>query len=393
MSVLFSPSKIGDMEISNRFINAATYDAMATEKGETTDKMIARYGELARGGVGLILSGYMHVSPVGKSMKYQTGIYSDELIPGLQKLADAVHEEGGRIVFQLVHGGRQTSKSLIGQTPMAPSGIHRDMVYMVKPKEMSEDDIAGAIADFGSAARRADEAGADGVQIHAAHGYLINEFLSPFFNQRNDDWGGSDENRFRFLKETTLGARKALPPGKPVLVKLNANDYTPKQGMTPNLAAKYGSWLASLGVDAIEVSAGTACFSVMEIWRGDVPVNDLVNSFPTWQKPFAKIVLKRLQGKFDLEEGYNVEAARTIKPAVGEVPVITVGGFRNLNHMEETLEKGYTDFISMCRPFIREPSLVRKFKEGKSESAKCMSCNGCVAAVVNDRPVQCVHGT
>lgn len=391
MSLLFTPLKIGKMEVNNRFINSATYEAMATEKGETSEQMLQRYRTLARGGAGLILPGYMYVSPAGRCLKYQTGIYSDKLIPGLKRLADAVHEEGGKIAFQLVHAGRQTHKALIGQKPMSASSKHIDMTFLVKPREMTEDDIWVAIKAFGSAARRAADAGADGVQIHAAHGYLINQFLSPFFNLRNDAWGGSEENRYRFLRETVLKVRKSIPQSMPVLVKLNSNDFTPSTGVTPDLAARYASRLAAQGIDAIEVSRGTISYSNMQVWRGDVPVKELVRGFPTWQKPFGYMYAKSMVGKFDLEEGYNLDAAKTIKPGIGETPLITVGGFRRVNHMEEALEKGSTDFISMCRPLIREPSLVRKLQEGKAETAACISCNKCVALVWSDNPVRCVH--
>lgn len=392
MSVLFDPAKIGELEVNNRFVNSATGEGMATESGEVTDRLVERYRRLARGGVGLIITGVMYVHPLGRPGKYITGIHSDEMIPGLAKVADAVHSEGGKVVFQLLHAGRQTHKSLIGRKPMSASASHFDMAFMVRPREMTEDDIWEAIGAFGGAARRAAEAGADGVQLHAAHGYLINQFLSPFFNHRKDAWGGSVDNRFRFLRETMLEVQSSMPPGMPVLVKLNSNDYTPREGITPPLAAEYASRLAALGIGALEVSCGTGCYSNMNVWLGGVPVSDLVRGFPTWQKPLGWMYFKSLEGKFDLEEGYNLPAARVIKPVMGDVPLMTVGGFRNLNHMEDSIEKGYTDFISMCRPLIREPSLVRDFEQGRKDTASCKSCNKCVAVVLRNEPVRCVSG-
>ena len=201
MSILFTPIDLGDVHIKNRFIHSATYEVMALETGEISDKLVKRYQNLAKGEVGLIIPGYMYVHPLGRCAKYQTGIHSDDMIPGLRKLVKTVHQEGSKIAFQLVHAGRQTEKSVIGQTPIGPSSKGRDPVYFVKPKEMNADEIQEVIQAFGKAATRAVEAGADGIQLHAAHGYLINQFISPFFNQRKDEWGGSDENRFRFLKE------------------------------------------------------------------------------------------------------------------------------------------------------------------------------------------------
>jgi 2,4-dienoyl-CoA reductase-like NADH-dependent reductase (Old Yellow Enzyme family) len=304
-------------------------------------------------------------------------------------LTEAVHQEGGRIVFQLAHAGRQTTKALIGKTPLGPSGVGRDPINLVKPKEMEAADIREVIKAFGVAAKRAHQAGADGIQLHAAHGYLINQFLSPFFNQRIDEWGGSEANRFRFLKEVLLEVKSVLPTGCPVLVKLNSRDYTPREGITPSLAATYAGWLADLGIQGLEVSCGSALYSFMNMCRGDVPVKEMAYSLPYWKRPIGTMMMKRLVGKYQLEEGYNLEAARLIKPVMGSIPLAVVGGWRTLAVMEETLERGPVDCISMSRPFIREPFIVKRFKEGKAEKVGCVSCNRCLAALVNNLPVQC----
>ncbi len=208
MSSLFTSKNIGSLEIKTRFIHSATYEGLAKENGEVTDELIRRYTTLAKGRIGLIITGYMYVHPLGKAHKYATGIYSDQLIPGLQKLTRAVHNENGKIFFQLNHAGRQTTKTEIGETPVSPSSHGRDPVNFVKPREMNEDQIMEAINSYTDAAKRAADAGADGVQLHAAHGYLINQFISPFFNHRKDSWGGTDEKRFRFLKEIVLSTKK-----------------------------------------------------------------------------------------------------------------------------------------------------------------------------------------
>ncbi|MBW2636971.1 MAG: NADH:flavin oxidoreductase, partial [Deltaproteobacteria bacterium] len=218
MSLLFSPIRIGTMEIKNRLVHSATYEGLSLDTGEVTDKLITRYRTLARGEVGLIITGMMAVKPLGRGLKYQTGIQSDDMIPGLKRLVEVVHEEGGKIAFQIAHAGRQSSKEVIGETPMGPSGTVRDPVYFFKPRAMTEGEIEKTINAFGAAARRAAEAGADAIQLHAAHGWLINQFLSPFFNRRKDAWGGSDENRFRLLKEIILKIRDTVPEGIPILV-------------------------------------------------------------------------------------------------------------------------------------------------------------------------------
>jgi 2,4-dienoyl-CoA reductase-like NADH-dependent reductase (Old Yellow Enzyme family) len=391
MSVLFSPRKIGNVELPNRFVNSATYEAMAKETGEVSDELIKRYARLAKGGIGLCITGLMYVHASGRGYKNQTGIYDDRMIPGLKKLVDAVHQAGGRIAFQIAHCGRQTTKSMVGTTPLAPSSRGRDPMYFVKPKEMTEDQIVETIKAFGAAARRAVEAGADGIQLHGPHGYLISEFLSPYFNIRTDSWGGSDENRFRFLKEIYAEVKKAVPDGFPVMVKLNANDYTPKKGVTPPLATKYAGWLAELGIDAVEVSCGATNYSYMNMCRGDVPKAEMIQGLSWWEKPIGHLMLGKLVGKYDLVEGYNLETAKMIKPVIGDTALFLVGGMRTVSQMEKVLEKKYANFISMSRPFIREPFLVNKIKEGKMDRVSCVSCNRCLAAVANGIPVYCYN--
>jgi 2,4-dienoyl-CoA reductase-like NADH-dependent reductase (Old Yellow Enzyme family) len=389
MSLLFKPINIGGVQLANRFIHSATYESMALESGEVTEALIKRYRNLARGEVGLIIPGYLFVHQSGRCYKHQTGIHNDNMVPGLKKLVEAVHQENGKIAFQLVHAGRQTKKALIGQTPFGPSSQVWDPTYLVRPREISTGQIQDVIKAFGEAAGRAVEAGADGIQLHAAHGYLINQFLSPFFNHRKDDWGGSDANRFRFLKEVVIEVRKKVPKTLPILVKLNTNDYTPKEGVTPSLAMVYSKWLADMGINCIEVSCGTISYSSMNMCRGDVPVKELVRSLPAWQKPVGNLVMKSMVGKFDLVEGYNLEAAKMIKSVIGEIPLSVVGGIRKVAHMNEILDNGYADCISMSRPLIREPQLVRKIKEGSVEAVACKSCNRCLAAVINHIPVNC----
>ena len=220
---------------------------------------------------------------------------------------------------------------------------------------------------------------------------LINQFLSPYWNDRDDGWGGSDENCFRLLKEITLDIKKVLPEGMPLLVKLSSNDYTPEEGVTPGLAATYARRLTELGIDGLEVTCGSVLYSFMNMCRGDVPVNELAEAFPWWMKPLAKMTLNRMAGKFDLEEGYNLAAAEQIKPATNGVRLMVVGGMRRVSHMEEVLSNDQTDFISMSRSFIREPALVRRIREGKTKMASCESCNQCFAAIANNKPVRCFN--
>ena len=391
MSILFSQGRIGDLELKNRFIHSATYEGMAEETGKVSDRLVRRYKTLAKGEIGLIIPGYCYVHQSGRAFKYQTGIHSDDMIQGLKNITDAVHQEGGKIVFQIAHAGRQTKKDLIGQVPMGPSKMGRDPINFSKAVSMTEGQILEIIEAFGQAARRAVEAGADGIQLHSAHGYLINQFLSPFFNQRDDKWGGSDENRFRFMKEVVQFTKKEMPEDMPLLVKLNTNDYTPKVGITPELAAKYAKWLGEIDIDGVEVSCGSAVFSFLNMCRGDVPVKELVGNLAWWMKPLGKLMMNSFVGKYDLEEGYNLEAAKMIKPLIGNTALAVVGGIRTKAMMEEIIEAGHADFLSMSRPFIREPSIVKKMKEGTADAVACESCNRCLAAAASNMQVKCYN--
>jgi len=391
MATLFTAINYGSVTLNNRFVHSATYEAMASETGEVTDNLVKRYQVLAKGSIGLIIPGHIFVHPNGRAGKFQTGIHTDEMIPGLKRLVDAVHEEGGKIFLQLSHAGRQSTKALAGRQPLGPSSFDRDPTNMVKAAEMKEKEFEDTIAAYGEAARRAVDSGADGIQLHAAHGYLINQFLSPYFNKRRDNWGGSDENRFRFLEELIHVSRKNIPVGMPISVKLSTQDFTPKEGIVPALAAKYASWLKDMHVEGLELSSGSALYAFMNMCRGEVPLNELVNGLPGWKKPLGRMMLKKMVGKNTLKEGYNLDAAKLIKPNMNGTLLAVVGGFRRLSHMEDVVDNAYADLISMSRPFIREPYLLHQFKEGKKNVVSCQSCNKCLAAAANEQAVRCFN--
>lgn len=394
MSILFSPMNIGQIEIKNRFVRSATCVNRANENGEVTDELIRYYKSLAKGGVGLIITGFTAVNPVGKPGDYVTGLYRDKHISGIKKLTDTIHQQGSKIIIQLAHGGMAGIKKIIGQKTVAPTKKLRNPFDISKPRKMSVEEIENTILDFKEAARRSVEAGADGIQLHAAHTYLINQFLSPFFNSRDDGWGGTDENQFRFLKEIITEIQEILPQDKSLLIKLNSFDHTPEIGINFELAAKYSKWLVDLGIDGIEISCGSSVFSGFNIMRGSVPVEECMEFLKTWQKPVAKRILKKFVGKHLFENPYNLEAAKAIKPILGDVPLILVGGIRKAAEMEEIVENKKAEFISMARPYIREPNLVKKIQENKDYQAQCVSCNRCVAALMSNLlPIRCYNNS
>ncbi|MBI9077206.1 MAG: NADH:flavin oxidoreductase [Desulfatibacillum sp.] len=389
MSILFTEKQVAGLTVKNRFVHSGTGESMATDQGAVTDRLIKRYKTLAKGEVGLIVTGYMSVHPLGRATLRQTGIHSDAFLPGLEKLAQGIHDNNGRVLFQLVHAGRQTTSAVIGEKPAGPSATDRDPTYLVKPRMLTHQEIVEIIDAYKKAAIRAMAAGADGIHISAAGGYLINQFLSPFYNQRDDEWGGTTLNRFRLLREIVIAVKEILPSGAPLVVKINTDDQTPRPGIILDEAMEHAKWLVDLGIDGIEVASGNLLYNHMTMWHGEVPTKEIVQGFPTWKKPFAWVASKRMEGQLALQGPWNLPAAQALRPVVGDTPLFLVGGLREVGQMESILEQGHADFIQMCRPFIREPFLVKKIKAGKVTQVACTSCNRCLGAIVNQMPIAC----
>ena len=225
-NLLFTPGKIGSLELKNRLVRSATAERMSDELGRPEEKFKELYRELTQGGVGLIITGHMYIHPSGKAHEEMTGVYSDDLIPGLAELADVVHQEGGKVVGQINHGGMQCAKEAVGE-PIAPSAMPGSKSRN-PAREMTTEEIQMVIDAFGQAARRVKEAGFDGVQIHGAHGYLTSQFLSPHVNKRTDEWGGDINGRMRFLKEVSKTVREEVGPDYPVLINLGMMDGVSK---------------------------------------------------------------------------------------------------------------------------------------------------------------------
>jgi 2,4-dienoyl-CoA reductase-like NADH-dependent reductase (Old Yellow Enzyme family) len=360
MKTLFDTTMINGMALRNRFVRSATWEGMCDEQGRPNPKLAECYQELARGRVGLIITGYTFVRFDGKQTRGSMGAQSDDLAPEMKALCAAVHDEGGKLCMQLVHTGGQ-ARVAAGTRLLAPSAVEAAH-YTGMPSEMSQRDIEGVVVAFGEAARRAKEWGFDAVQIHAAHGYLINQFLSPLTNRRTDAYGGSVEKRTRFLLEVYRSARNAVGAKFPVLVKLNGSDFLP-EGLAIGDAVHAAVALDREGIDAIEVSGGTPA-------SGD-------------NAPVRKKIDTREQ------EAYNLPLAKKIKLAV-KCPVMVVGGLRSFDLIKEIVEKGEADYVSLARPFIREPGLVQRWQEGDTARATCISCNGCYRPGLREGGIYCI---
>jgi 2,4-dienoyl-CoA reductase-like NADH-dependent reductase (Old Yellow Enzyme family) len=349
---LFSPVQIGSLELKNRLVRSATAESLSTEPaGEATPAQAAIYRELARGGVGLIVTGHAFVTPQGKAHPEMLGAYDDELIPGLRALADAAHDEDGKIALQINHGGRQCASESVPQL-LAPSAEPTPSGRL--PREMTHAEIIEAVEAFGHAARRAQLAGFDAVQIHAAHGYLVGQFLSPHTNHRTDAWGGDFERRLRFLASACEAVRGQVGRDYPVLIKLGMMD-NPQQvhdGLSLEDGARIVGRLADLGLDAVEVSGGYG--GARSDFNGRLGVGSKA------------------------PEAYFRPLAQRAKAATA-LPVMLVGGLRSRAVMDEVLASGDADLISICRPLICEPDLPNRLQSGEAEASACISANRCWA--------------
>ncbi len=387
MSILFTPNKIGRLEIKNRFVSSATVECLTDSDNHLTEKYYKIYSRLAAGNVGLIIPGNFFISRDGRAVDKVMVIDNDSVIEELQKLTSIVHEHGAKIVAQLNHGGRQCPLELIGMQPLSASGI-RDKLTGVKPVAMTESQIENTIQSFFTAAERAKKSGFDGVQIHAAHGYLVNQFLSAYTNRRKDKWGGSLENRLRFLIEIYKRVRLIVGIDYPVLVKLNSDDQI-KNGLNLNECVVIAKRLEELGVDAIEVSGGIK-ESGFTITKGDIPKKELFEKLNLIKRLLFPLIESRLTKAAKFSEGYFIENAARVKQEV-KIPIISVGGFRTKFFMEKILETNKADFISLSRPFIRHPNLVKQMeKHPEKEVITCVNCNKCTVEItVNYKPLRC----
>jgi 2,4-dienoyl-CoA reductase-like NADH-dependent reductase (Old Yellow Enzyme family) len=364
MAEIFEPTNLSGIELANRLVRSATWEGLASADGTVTPALVRIQEELALGGVGLIISSYMYVQTVGKQSPGQIGVHSDQMIPGLAELAQAVYDRDGKIVAQIVHcGGQADRRQTGGLQPVAPSALESPG-YPLLPRELTIDEIHEIIDDFASAAKRLQKTGFDGVQLHGAHGYLLAQFLSPLRNQRTDEYGGTLENRARFCLEIYRAVRSAVGTDFPIMIKLDATDFL--EGSTTEEDSCYlAAALAAEGIDAIEVSGGTPGSATLGAARPDI--------------------------KEPEDEAYFLPQAEAIRRAAPSVPLMLVGGMRSPEVMEKILAAGTADYFSMSRPLIREPGLPARWKNGDRKRAACISCLGCFGPARKGEGIRCVQ--
>ena len=353
LDTLFSPRKIGNVEIKNRIVRSATYTRSATDDGYVTDKLIKYYNDLAQGGAGLIITGIVSIDEVGKAGRGQACLYDDSYIGGQKKLVDAVHEYPNiKIAPQLSHAGRQ------GRILVAPSPVLFQATQKM-PRELTNDEIHDVINNYIKVGLRAYECGYDMVQLNAGHGWLLCNFLSPYTNKRSDEFGGDLQNRTKILVDIYNGIADEVGKEFPIMVKLQTQDFI-EGGLTLEEGKDIAKILVNTGYAAIEPSGGS----------GD--------TLRTPGKNYPSIVVKSEE-----DENYFLPTVNELKPIMKNSKIILMGGVRNPFTAEKLLQENKADFIAMSRPLICEPDLPNRWKSGDFSPPLCNSCNSCYMSVLS----------
>jgi len=361
MKQLFEKTKMNQMELKNRFVRSATWEGLANPDGSCSEEIVDMMVALAKGRVGLLITGHAYINPTGQAHIRQLGIYDDDLIGSYKKLIEKVHDEGSKIILQINHAG---GRALVQKKDIKPFGPSAVELADYRCREITVGEIAHIIEDFKNAAIRAKNAGFDGIQIHGAHGFLLSQFLSPFFNRREDHYGGIVENRARIILEILQAIRSESGWQFMITIKLNSDDFI-EGGFTPGEMVQVSALLEKAGIDAVELSGGTA-LSISKYSSSRTNKDDSQR-----------------------EEVYYHDAAKLYKEKI-TIPLILVGGIRSFAVAKELIEKDQADYISLCRPLIREPDLIKRWQSGDVRGATCISCSQCFVPTKAGKGLYCV---
>lgn len=340
------------MTLKNRLWRAATWLNMADDQGRVTPRLEETYIGLAKGGVGTIITGYANVIKEEQPNPRMLGIYDDSFIPMYKDFTAKIQAEGANIIMQIAYGGSFTTFMPEGRTIWGPSAVPHPMTEVV-PTEMGKEDIATLVSAFGAAARRVKASGFDGVELHAAHSYLLSQFLTPYYNTRNDEYGGSIENRARIVLEVLDAVRDEVGPDYPVLIKMHCTDDWGDMGLTEEESLFVAKELEKRGISAIEFSGGTLD----------------AKKFPN-MGPGRSNILKLEK------QSYFADATARIADQLN-VPVISVGGHRTPSKMEELLNETSIHYFSLARLLHSEADIVARWQGNINAKPRCLSCNQC----------------
>ena len=375
-TTIFSPCKIGPIELRNRSIRSAAFENMCS--GNRPTQMLFDYHTaVARGGIGMTTIAYAAVSRSGLSFDGQLWMRR-EIVPELKRLTDAIHAEGAKASIQLGHCGNMTHRATCGQTPIgASTGFNLYSPTFVRG--MQEDEIEQLVEDFGTAVELAKEAGFDCVEIHAGHGYLISQFLSPYTNHRHDRWGGSLENRMRLMQLVIKRVLEVADKEIAVVVKTNMYDGF-RSGMQVDECIKVAQELERLGVDALVLTAGFVSKAPMHVMRGAMPLKAMTHYMDLrkfwWLKAGVSLAGRLMVPTVPYEDLYFLDTAKRFRQAL-KLPLIYVGGVTSKEGMQRVLDEGFVAF-QMARTLVRDTDFMNKIRSGEQTCSECGHSNYCI---------------
>ena len=374
-SNLFTQANIGPLTLRNRTIRSAAFESMCP--GNRPSKELYDYHvSVAAGGVGMTTVAYAAVTQSGLSFDRQLWM-RPEIVPDLKKITDAVHKEGAKVSIQLGHCGNMSHKSICGQMPVgACSGFNLYSPTFVRG--LRKDELVQLAMDYGNAVNLAREAGFDAVEIHAGHGYLISQFLSPYTNHRKDEFGGSLSNRMRFMDMVMKEVMKAAGSDMAVLVKMNMRDGF-KGGMEIDESLKVAHRLVEDGAHALVLSGGFVSKAPMYVMRGAMPIKAMTHYMDCWWLKYGvKMVGKMMIPTVPFKEAYFLEDALLFRKEITEIPLVYVGGLVAREKIDEVLNDGF-EFVQMGRALLNEPGFVNRMKEEENARCSCKHSNYCIA--------------
>jgi 2,4-dienoyl-CoA reductase-like NADH-dependent reductase (Old Yellow Enzyme family) len=370
----FTQGKIGNLQLRNRIIRAGCFEGMC-QQGSCSEKLIEHHRAVARGGAAMTTVAYCSVAQEGRAYGHELWM-RPEVIPDLKRLTDAVHKEGAAVSIQLGHCGYFASKADTGYQPVGASRKF-NLFRISFPRVMNEKDINEVIEQFVNAAIMAKEAGFDAVEVHAGHGYLLSQFLSPYTNKRKDIYGGKLENRLRFPAEVVRRVREAVGQGFPVLVKMNVTDGI-KGGLEIEDAVAIAQRLEAEGANALVPSCGFTARTPLMMLRGNVPTMEMVAVQKSWLKKLGLLLFGRLMvQQYKFEEMFLMKDALKILQAV-KIPVVLIGGVCSVGNLETVMRAGF-EFVEVGRAIIKDPDIVNKWQRGEVTASNCDHCNRCIA--------------
>lgn len=374
-SILFTPGKIGPLTLRNRTIRSAAFESMCPGN-KPSKELLDYHHSVAAGGIGMTTVAYAAVTRSGLSFDRQLWM-RPEIVPGLRELTDAVHREGAAASIQLGHCGNMSHKAICGETPVgASTGFNLYSPTFVRG--LRKDELAPMARAYGDSVRLAREAGFDAVEIHAGHGYLISQFLSPYTNHRKDEFGGSLENRMRFMDMVMDEVMKAAGNDMAVLVKMNMRDGF-KGGMDIDESLQVAKRLVDDGAQALVLSGGFVSKAPMYVMRGTMPIKTMTHYMTCWWLKWGVRMAGRMMiPTIPFKEAYFLEDALRFRKEITQIPLVYVGGLVAREKIDEVLNDGF-EFVQMGRALLNEPGFVNRMKAESMARCNCKHSNYCIA--------------